>query len=106
MVPELTVVITLPLASVVSDVASTEPPLATLAANASASAFTSASVPTPLQLGDTITLGLNAADFNTARAVAKAIADGADYLVIGRPITGAADPQAALQAIVTSLKGG
>lgn len=39
-------------------------------------------------------------------APAAALDAGADYLVIGRPITGAADPQAALQAIVTSLKGG
>ncbi len=30
-------------------------------------------VPTPLMDGDTLTLGLNAADFNTARAVAEAI---------------------------------
>ena len=32
-------------------------------------------VATPLQLGESITLGLNASDFNTARAVAKAIND-------------------------------
>jgi orotidine-5'-phosphate decarboxylase len=39
-------------------------------------------------------------------APAAALDAGADYLVIGRPITGAADPLAALQGIVTSLKGG
>ena len=32
-----------------------------------------------------------------------AIANGADYLVIGRPITQAADPLAALSAINSSL---
>jgi orotidine-5'-phosphate decarboxylase len=30
---------------------------------------------------------------------ARAIAAGADYLVVGRPITGAADPRAAAEAI-------
>lgn len=35
---------------------------------------------------------------------AQAIADGADYLVIGRPITAAADPLAALAAIHASLE--
>jgi orotidine-5'-phosphate decarboxylase len=39
-------------------------------------------------------------------APAAALDAGADYLVIGRPITGAADPLAALQGIVTSLRGG
>lgn len=34
------------------------------------------SVPTPLQTGDTITLGLNASDFQTARRVAEAINTG------------------------------
>ena len=36
-------------------------------------------------------------------APAAALAAGADYLVIGRPITAAADPLAALQRIVASL---
>ena len=36
---------------------------------------------------------------------AGAVADGADYLVIGRPITQAADPQAAAAAIVAELEG-
>jgi orotidine-5'-phosphate decarboxylase len=34
---------------------------------------------------------------------AEALAAGASYLVIGRPITRAADPQAALEAIQHSL---
>jgi orotidine-5'-phosphate decarboxylase len=36
---------------------------------------------------------------------AEAIRDGADYLVIGRPITAAADPMAALQAIQAEIAG-
>ena len=35
----------------------------------------------------------------------KALEDGASILVIGRPITGAADPAAAVRDIATSLKG-
>lgn len=34
---------------------------------------------------------------------AEAVANGADYLVIGRPITGAADPVAAVRAIAAEL---
>jgi orotidine-5'-phosphate decarboxylase len=33
----------------------------------------------------------------------RAIAAGADYLVVGRPITGAADPKAAAEAIVAEI---
>jgi orotidine-5'-phosphate decarboxylase len=36
---------------------------------------------------------------------AQAIADGADLLVIGRPITGAADIRAAAEAIATEIAG-
>ena len=36
----------------------------------------------------------------------EALDAGADYLVIGRPVTGAPDPDAALEAIVTSLGDG
>ena len=35
---------------------------------------------------------------------ARAIAAGADYLVVGRPITGAADPRAAAEAIVAEIE--
>ena len=34
---------------------------------------------------------------------AQAITAGADYLVVGRPITGAADPKAVAQSIVTEI---
>jgi orotidine-5'-phosphate decarboxylase len=34
---------------------------------------------------------------------AQAVAAGADYLVVGRPITGAADPKAAARAIVEEI---
>ena len=37
---------------------------------------------------------------------AQAIEAGADYLVVGRPITGAADPKAAAQAIVAEIAAG
>jgi len=42
-------------------------------------------------------------DQKRVAAPAQAMADGADYLVIGRPITQAADPAAALAAIETEL---
>ena len=55
-----------------------------------------------------VTPGIRPADSardDQARVVtpAQAIANGADYLVIGRPITAAADPLAALAAIHASL---
>ena len=34
----------------------------------------------------------------------RAIAAGADYLVVGRPVTGAADPKAAAEAIVAEIE--
>jgi orotidine-5'-phosphate decarboxylase len=48
-----------------------------------------------------------AAKDDQARIVtpAQAIADGADYLVIGRPITGADDPVAAAERIAGDLAG-
>jgi orotidine-5'-phosphate decarboxylase len=36
---------------------------------------------------------------------AKAIAAGADYLVVGRPIVEAADPRAAADSIVAEIAG-
>ena len=50
-----------------------------------------------LILGGTIFLGRH--------LVEAALANGADYLVIGRPITRASDPVAALGAINRSLGG-
>jgi orotidine-5'-phosphate decarboxylase len=36
---------------------------------------------------------------------AAAIAEGVDYLVVGRPIIAAADPRAAAEAIVEEISG-
>jgi len=41
-----------------------------------------------------------------AATPAAALAAGADYVVVGRPITGAADPAAAADAIVREMEGG
>ena len=35
----------------------------------------------------------------------QAIADGADHIVVGRPIWQAADPRAAAQAIIAEMRG-
>ena len=47
--------------------------------------------------------GADLSDQKRVATPAMAIADGANYLVIGRPITAAADPLAALQAIEEEL---
>ena len=39
------------------------------------------------------------------RAAAEAIRNGADYLVVGRPVTQASDPRAAAEAVVTEIAG-
>jgi orotidine-5'-phosphate decarboxylase len=49
--------------------------------------------------------GGDAGDQKRVATPARAIADGADYLVIGRPITAAADPRAAAEAIVGEMGG-
>jgi len=36
---------------------------------------------------------------------AQAIADGADHIVVGRPIWSAQDPRVAAEAILTELRG-
>ena len=48
--------------------------------------------------------GDNAGDQKRVETPAKALARGADYLVIGRPITQAADPGAKLREILASLQ--
>lgn len=61
--------------------------------------------------GDAITLvipgirpeGSDSGDQRRTKTPAAAVAAGADYIVVGRPITGAADPRAAAQAVVDSL---
>jgi orotidine-5'-phosphate decarboxylase len=47
--------------------------------------------------------GSDAGDQKRFTTPREAIDSGADYLVIGRPITGAADPKAAVQSIVDEL---
>jgi orotidine-5'-phosphate decarboxylase len=47
--------------------------------------------------------GGEAGDQKRVATPGRAIADGADYLVIGRPITGAADPRAAAEAVVAEI---
>ena len=46
-----------------------------------------------------------AGDQKRVMTPARAITAGADYLVVGRPVTQAADPRAAAQAIVTEIAG-
>ena len=48
--------------------------------------------------------GAEAGDQKRVRAPAEAMRDGADYLVMGRPITGAADPLAAARAILAEMR--
>ena len=47
--------------------------------------------------------GTEAGDQKRIMTPAKAIAAGADYLVVGRPILAAPDPKAAAQAIVAEI---
>jgi orotidine-5'-phosphate decarboxylase len=49
--------------------------------------------------------GSDVADQRRVTTPAAALAAGADYLVIGRPLTGAADPAAALDALERELAG-
>jgi len=48
--------------------------------------------------------GAAAGDQKRVMTPAKAIAAGADYLVVGRPIVEAADPRSAAQAIVAEIE--
>jgi orotidine-5'-phosphate decarboxylase len=49
--------------------------------------------------------GGEAGDQKRVATPGKAIADGADYLVVGRPITGAGDPRAAAEGILAEMAG-
>ena len=49
--------------------------------------------------------GAAAGDQKRIATPAQAIADGADHIVVGRPIWQAADPRAAAQAVVAELRG-
>lgn len=49
--------------------------------------------------------GGTAGDQERVTTPAKAIADGADYLVVGRPITQANDPKAAAEQVVKDMAG-
>jgi orotidine-5'-phosphate decarboxylase len=48
--------------------------------------------------------GADAGDQNRIATPQQAIADGADLVVIGRPITGASDIETAARAIAAELK--
>ena len=48
--------------------------------------------------------GTDAGDQKRVRTPAEAMADGADYLVMGRPITGAADPVEAARTILAEMR--
>ncbi|MBV8631815.1 MAG: orotidine-5'-phosphate decarboxylase [Silvibacterium sp.] len=48
--------------------------------------------------------GVQAGDQKRVATPASAMADGADYLVVGRPITKAPDPAAAAQAIIDEME--
>lgn len=49
--------------------------------------------------------GGNAGDQKRVATPGAAIRDGADYLVVGRPVTAAADPKAAAERIVAEIAG-
>jgi len=51
-------------------------------------------------------IGAAAGDQKRAVAPAEAIRSGADYLVVGRPVTEAADPRAAAEAVVKEIAQG
>ncbi|MBN9011275.1 MAG: orotidine 5'-phosphate decarboxylase, partial [Rhizobiales bacterium] len=48
--------------------------------------------------------GSDAGDQKRIATPASAIRAGADYLVVGRPVTGAAEPRAAAEAIVAEIE--
>jgi orotidine-5'-phosphate decarboxylase len=50
-------------------------------------------------------VGADAADQSRVATPQRALADGADLLVVGRPITGARDPAAAAEALASELLG-
>jgi len=49
--------------------------------------------------------GADAGDQSRIMTPGQALAEGTDFMVIGRPITGAADPRAALESIIEEMTG-
>ena len=62
------------------------------------------SADTLLVVPGTRPVGEAAGDQKRVRTPAEAMADGADYLVMGRPVTGAADPAEAVRRIVAEMR--
>lgn len=60
--------------------------------------------PRDLVVPGTRPVGADAGDQKRVRTPAEAMRDGADYLVMGRPITGAPDPVAAARAILADMR--
>ena len=56
-----------------------------------------------VEAADSAVIGRDAGDQKRVMTPSAAIAAGADYLVVGRPIVAAADPRAAAQAIVAEI---
>src|SRR5438045_1449735 len=74
------------------------------AAEAAAGAAKDFAVPRPLVIGVTVLTSLDRRALQTEVGVTGTIDAGADYLVVGRPITAVPDPVAAARAIVKEIE--